>query len=80
VAAGQVVGLAQSAAVIARERLPNTTFVKGDALARPFADDSFERVVAMTFYRHVEPCERAASSPSRVAPDLIVVDEPCGPT
>src|SRR4051812_17739716 len=75
---GEVTGLDQSAQMlaIAGERLPEATFVRGDAFALPFADDSFDRVVTMSFYGHLEgdDRERFLTEARRVAPELVVVD------
>ena len=75
---GDVVGLDQSLRMleVARGQAPNATFVEGDALALPFADDSFERVFAGHFYGHLEPGERErfVAEARRLAPELVVVD------
>ncbi|MGZ8695511.1 MAG: class I SAM-dependent methyltransferase [Gaiellaceae bacterium] len=75
---GEVTGLDQSARMlaIAAERLPEARFVQGDALALPFADDSFDRVVTMSFYGHLEgdDRERFLAEARRVAPELVIVD------
>lgn len=75
---GDVVGLDQSESMleIARERVPEADFVHGDALALPFADDSFERVFASYFYCHLEEEEdrlRFLAEARRVARELVVV-------
>jgi ubiquinone/menaquinone biosynthesis C-methylase UbiE len=75
---GKITGLDQSARMlaIAAQRLPRAHFVQGDALDLPFADDTFERVVTMSFYGHLEGDERDrfVAEAHRVAPELIVVD------
>jgi ubiquinone/menaquinone biosynthesis C-methylase UbiE len=75
---GEVTGLDQSANMleIARARLPGATFVQGDALALPFADDSFDRVATMSFYGHLEggDRDRFLAEARRVARELVVVD------
>jgi ubiquinone/menaquinone biosynthesis C-methylase UbiE len=75
---GEITGLDQSASMlaIASVRVPDTTFVRGDAFALPFEDGSFERVTAMSFYGHLEggDRERFLVEARRVAPELIVVD------
>jgi demethylmenaquinone methyltransferase/2-methoxy-6-polyprenyl-1,4-benzoquinol methylase len=75
---GEVVGLDQSAAMlaIARERVPTGEFVQGDALALPFEDGSFDRVFTGHFYGHLEPGVREAFllEARRVAAELVVVD------
>ena len=74
---GEVVGLDQSDAMIevARERLPDLTFVQGDALELPFSDASFDRVFTSYFYCHLEEDERAqfVAEARRVASELVVV-------
>ena len=74
---GEVVGLDQSDAMleIARERVPSATFVRGDALALPFLDRSFDRVFASWFYCHLEEPERARflAEVRRVAAQLVIV-------
>jgi SAM-dependent methyltransferase len=80
---GEVVGLDQSAAMlaIARERLPRAEFVVGDAFDLPFADDTFGRVHASFFYCHLEEPDRARflAEARRVAPELIVFASRPGP-
>ncbi len=75
---GEITGLDQSAGMlgIAAERLPDARFVQGDALALPFADDSFDRVTTMSFYGHLEGLdrERFLAEARRVAGELVVVD------
>jgi ubiquinone/menaquinone biosynthesis C-methylase UbiE len=74
---GEVVGLDQSDAMIAvaQERLPETTFVQGDALELPFEDGSFERVFSSYFYCHLEEGdrERFLDEARRVAGELVLV-------
>jgi len=74
---GELTGLDQSDAMleIASERLPEATFVLGDAIDLPFPDDSFERVFASFFYCHLEEPERLRflEEARRVAPELLVV-------
>jgi len=75
---GEVVGLDESKAMlrIARERAPAATFLQGDALALPFADESFERVLTAHFYGHLGEADRLAflAEARRVADELVVVD------
>jgi ubiquinone/menaquinone biosynthesis C-methylase UbiE len=74
---GEIVGLDQSDAMIevARERLPDLSFVQGDALRLPFPDGSFDRVFTSYFYCHLEKQDRArfVAEASRVAAELVVV-------
>jgi ubiquinone/menaquinone biosynthesis C-methylase UbiE len=74
---GEVVGLDQSTRMldVARERAPRATFVRGDALALPFADGAFDRVFTSYFYCHLEEEERLRflAEARRVAPELVVV-------
>jgi ubiquinone/menaquinone biosynthesis C-methylase UbiE len=75
---GLAVGLDQSPAMvaIAQERLPDGVALVGDALALPFADGSFDRVLTGHFYGHLPSEERAAflTEARRVAGELVVVD------
>jgi ubiquinone/menaquinone biosynthesis C-methylase UbiE len=75
---GAITGLDQSEAMlaIAGEQAPRAEYVRGDALALPFADDSFERVFTGHFYGHLEPADRAAflAEARRVATELVVAD------
>jgi len=75
---GHVTGLDQSARMlaIAAERRPDATFVRGDALDLPFADDSFERLFTGHFYGHLEEDARVRflAEARRVSAELIVVD------
>jgi ubiquinone/menaquinone biosynthesis C-methylase UbiE len=74
---GEVTGIDQSASMVgfAGERLPAASFVVGDALALPFADESFERLFSSYFYCHLEEPERLGflAEARRVAPELIVM-------
>ena len=74
---GPVFGLDQSEKMlaVAREQAPRVQFVRGDALALPFPDDSFERVFASYFYCHLEEDERHRflAEARRIAPELVVV-------
>ena len=75
---GLVVGLDQSPSMvaIAQSRLPDGVALVGDALALPFADGAFDRVLTGHFYGHLAGEERAAflREAGRVAPELVVVD------
>jgi ubiquinone/menaquinone biosynthesis C-methylase UbiE len=75
---GGITGLDQSARMlaIARERVPEATFVEGDALELPFEDGSFDRVFTGHFYGHLAgPVRRRfLAEARRVAPELVVVD------
>ncbi len=75
---GEVTGLDQSERMleIARERMPDGTFVCGDAFALPFSNDSFERVFTGHFYGHLYTPQREAflEEARRVADRLVVVD------
>ncbi len=75
---GFVIGLDQSQAMVAvaQSRLPQGVALTGDALALPFADGAFDRVLTGHFYGHLPPDERAAflAEAARVAGELVVVD------
>jgi ubiquinone/menaquinone biosynthesis C-methylase UbiE len=75
---GFAVGLDQSPAMvaIAQGRLPDGLALVGDALALPFADGAFDRVLTGHFYGHLVPDERATflAQARRLAPELIVID------
>jgi ubiquinone/menaquinone biosynthesis C-methylase UbiE len=74
---GETVGLDASARMLelAREQAPSAEFVRGDALALPFPDRTFERVFASYFYCHLERDERVRflAEARRVAPELVIV-------
>jgi ubiquinone/menaquinone biosynthesis C-methylase UbiE len=74
---GEVVGLDASERMleVARGQAPNARFVRGDALALPFDDNSFDRVFTSYFYCHLEDAERERflDESQRVAPELVVV-------
>ncbi len=74
---GEVVGLDQSASMLAeaRRRLPEGEFVPGDALSLPFSDGSFERIFTSYFYCHLVEDERVRflAEARRVAPELVVL-------
>jgi ubiquinone/menaquinone biosynthesis C-methylase UbiE len=74
---GQVVGLDQSARMLAeaRRRLPDGKFVQGDALSLPFRDGAFERIFTSYFYCHLVEDERVRflAEARRVAPELVVL-------
>ena len=76
--AGELTGLDQSERMlsIARDRIPAATFVRGDALALPFTDRSFERVFTGHFYGHLGEADRQRflGEARRVGPELVVVD------
>ena len=75
---GDVVGIDQSPAMVeeARRRVPEATFLRGDALALPVPDASFDRVFTAHFYGHLEPPARETflSEARRIADELVVVD------
>ena len=74
---GEITGLDQSDAMldVAREQVPEATFVQGDALELPFADDEFERLFTSYFYCHLEEPERMRflAEARRVAAELVIV-------
>lgn len=75
---GEVVGLDQSEAMlgIARERMPDATFVRGDALNLPFSDASFDRAFAGNLYGLLHAPERRMllQEAKRIAPELVVLE------
>ena len=75
---GEITGLDQSESmlVLARERVPHGSFVRGDALELPFADGSFDRVFTGHFYGHLEHDDRLRflREARRVARELVVAD------
>src|SRR5436853_2937917 len=75
---GDVVALDQSEPMLeqARRRVPRATFLRGDALALPVPNRSFDRVFTAHFYGHLEDDARRAflAEARRVAPELVVVD------
>jgi SAM-dependent methyltransferase len=80
---GLAVGLDQSPAMvaIAQSRLPAGLALVADALALPFADGAFDRVLTSHFYGHLPPDERATflAQAHRVAAELVVVDSAARP-
>jgi ubiquinone/menaquinone biosynthesis C-methylase UbiE len=75
---GSVVGLDQSPRMLeeAARQAPKASFVQGDALALPFANDSFGRVFTGHYYGHLEQPDRARfqAEARRVGRELVVVD------
>jgi ubiquinone/menaquinone biosynthesis C-methylase UbiE len=75
---GDVVGLDQSGAMLelARRAAPRAAFLLGDALALPFANQAFDRVLTAHFYGHLGPADRDRflAEARRIAPELVVVD------
>jgi demethylmenaquinone methyltransferase/2-methoxy-6-polyprenyl-1,4-benzoquinol methylase len=75
---GEVSGLDQSQRMIeiATLRVPGGRFTVGDGLALPFADNSFDRVMAGHFYGHLNRDERVRflAEARRVANELVIVD------
>lgn len=74
---GEIVGLDQSSSMveIARERVPDASFVLGDALDLRFPDGSFDRLFASYFYCHLEEEDRRRflDEARRVASELVIV-------
>jgi len=75
---GEITGLDQSATMVelAAARVPQGRIVRGDALALPFEDGTFGRVLTGHFYGHLEEAERLRflAEARRVAPELVVID------
>jgi ubiquinone/menaquinone biosynthesis C-methylase UbiE len=80
---GVVVGADQSPAMVAltQSRLPQGVAVLADALALPFADKAFDRVLTGHFYGHLPADERRAflQEARRLAGELIVIDSALRP-
>jgi SAM-dependent methyltransferase len=74
---GDVVALDASERMltVARKQAPTAHFVRGDALALPFEDGSFDRVFSSYFYCHLEDADRRrfVAEARRVAPELVIV-------
>jgi SAM-dependent methyltransferase len=60
---GEVVGLDQSESMlnIARNRVPEGSFVQGDAFSLPFPDSFFDRILTGHFYGHLHTPQRQGS-------------------
>jgi demethylmenaquinone methyltransferase/2-methoxy-6-polyprenyl-1,4-benzoquinol methylase len=75
---GEITALDQSDRMleVAAQQVPDATLVAGDALALPFADDSFDRLFTGHFYGHLEGSDREAflAEAHRVASELVIVD------
>ncbi len=75
---GEIAGLDQSPTMVelTRERVPQGTILQGDALALPYDDGAFNRVLTAHFYGHLEEAERLRflAEARRVAPQLVVID------
>jgi SAM-dependent methyltransferase len=80
---GELTGLDQSTAMlgVAGARVPEATFVRGDALDPPFPSESFERVHAAHFYGHLTPEQRVAflDVAARLADELVITDSALRP-
>jgi demethylmenaquinone methyltransferase/2-methoxy-6-polyprenyl-1,4-benzoquinol methylase len=75
---GDVVALDQSEAMLeeTRRSAPRSTLLRGDALALPVPNQSFDRVFTAHFYGHLDERDRGRflAEARRVAPELVVVD------
>ena len=75
---GSVVGLDASERMLeeAARQAPKAVFVRGDALALPFPNDSFGRLFTGHFYGHLDEPDRDRflAEARRVARELVVVD------
>src|SRR4051794_41869945 len=61
---------------LAQRRLPDGVALVGDALALPFADRAFQRVVTGHFYGHLLDDQRTRflDEARRVGDELVVID------
>jgi demethylmenaquinone methyltransferase/2-methoxy-6-polyprenyl-1,4-benzoquinol methylase len=77
---GWTIGTDFSSAMLRQSanRVAADGYVRGDALALPFADNSFGRVFSSHFYGRLELDDRLRflAEARRVAPSLIVLDSP----
>jgi ubiquinone/menaquinone biosynthesis C-methylase UbiE len=75
---GKLTGLDQSASMlaVARSRIPQGVFVRGDALQMPFRSAQFDRLVTGHFYGHLDEAARARflAEARRVARSILLVD------
>src|SRR5690349_10652833 len=73
---GDVTGLDQSAEMLEIAATRVAHVVEGDALAPPFADGAFERVITSHFYGHLDAGQRSEflAGARRMADELVVVD------
>jgi ubiquinone/menaquinone biosynthesis C-methylase UbiE len=75
---GEITALDQSERMleVAAQQIPDAELVAGDALALPFADNSFDRLFTAHFYGHLQDPDRAAflAEAHRVASELVIVD------
>lgn len=80
---GFVVGLDQSHSMVAlaRQRLVGGAALVADALALPFANNAFDRVLTGHFYGHLPAVEREAFlvEVRRVGAELVVIDSAIRP-
>ena len=80
---GELTGLDQSPAMVgvAGARVPEATFVQGDALEPPFAPGSFERVHAGHFYGHLteDQRERFLAVAAELGDELVLTDSALRP-
>ena len=75
---GELTGFDRSVRMleIAASRVPAATLVEGDALALPFADGAFDRVVSGHFYGHLDSRQRIVflRESRRVGREIVLVD------
>jgi demethylmenaquinone methyltransferase/2-methoxy-6-polyprenyl-1,4-benzoquinol methylase len=75
---GEITALDQSERMLeaAAQQVPDAVLVSGDALALPFADNSFDRLFTGHFYGHLQDPDRTAflTEAHRVASELVIVD------
>jgi ubiquinone/menaquinone biosynthesis C-methylase UbiE len=75
---GEITALDQSERMleVAAQQVPDAVLVSGDALAVPFADNSFDRLFTGHFYGHLQDPDREAflTEAHRMASELVIVD------
>jgi ubiquinone/menaquinone biosynthesis C-methylase UbiE len=75
---GKVTGLDQSASMlaVARSRMPDACFVRGDGLALPFRSAQFDCLLTGHFYGHLDEAARRLflTEARRVSKSILMID------